>query len=165
MTIASSTTKPVEIVSAMSVRLFRLYPSRYMTPNVPTSESGTATLGITVAASVRRKRKMTSTTSAIVSISSNSPSSTEARIVVVRSVRIRTSIEDGSDAWSCGRRRLMRSTTAMMLAPGCRWMFTRTAGVVSIHAACFTFSAASITRATSERWTGAPFLYEMMSGL
>jgi hypothetical protein len=28
--------------------LFRLYPSKYITPNVPTSESGTATLGITV---------------------------------------------------------------------------------------------------------------------
>ena len=40
MTIASSTTKPVETVSAMSDRLSRLKPSRYMTTSVPTSESG-----------------------------------------------------------------------------------------------------------------------------
>src|SRR3984957_11051834 len=46
ITIASSTTNPVEIVSAINVRLFRLYPARYITPNVPTSDNGTATLGI-----------------------------------------------------------------------------------------------------------------------
>ncbi len=33
-------------------------------------------------------------------------------------------------ACSCGSSVLMRSTTAMMLAPGWRWMFTMTAGVV-----------------------------------
>src|SRR5258706_529461 len=43
-TIASSTTNPVEIASAISERLSRLKPSRYMPPNVPTSESGTARL-------------------------------------------------------------------------------------------------------------------------
>ena len=52
----------------------------------------------------------------------------------------------------------MRSTTLMMLAPGWRWMFTMTAGLSFIQAACFTFSAPSITSATSARRTGAPFL-------
>src|SRR4029450_7504390 len=61
ITIASSTTKPVEMVRAMSVRLFKLYPSRYITAKVPTIESGTATLGISVAESVRRNRKMKAT--------------------------------------------------------------------------------------------------------
>ena len=37
------------------------------TPKVPTIDSGTATLGITVAEKLRRKRKMTITTSAMVS--------------------------------------------------------------------------------------------------
>ncbi len=157
ITIASSTTKPVEIVSAMSVRLFREKPSRYIAPKVPTSESGTATLGMTVPTAVRRKRKMTMTTRPIVSISSNSTSRTEARIVVVRSVRIETFTAEGSDARSWGRSLLTRSTTAMMFAPGWRWMFTMTAGVRFIQAACFTFSAESTTAATSERWTGAPF--------
>ena len=71
ITMASSTTNPVEIVSAISVRLFRLYPKRYMTPNVPTIESGTATLGITVAERFRRNKKITITTNATVNISSN----------------------------------------------------------------------------------------------
>ena len=58
-----------------------------MTPKVPTIESGTATAGMMVAASDRRKRKMTMTTSAMVRTSSNSTSLTEARMVLVRSVR------------------------------------------------------------------------------
>ena len=95
ITMASSTTKPVEMVSAISERLFRLKPSRYMTPNVPTSESGTATAGMTVAARLRRKRKITSTTSTTDSTSSNCTSATEARMVVVRSVRTVTWTDGG----------------------------------------------------------------------
>src|SRR5664279_4322112 len=41
ITIASSTTNPVEMVSAMSVRLFRLYPRAYIAANVPLSLIGT----------------------------------------------------------------------------------------------------------------------------
>ena len=135
-----------------------------MTPNVPTSDSGTATLGMMVAATVRRKRKITMTTSAMTSISSNSTSWTEARIVVVRSVRIATSMAEGSDARSCGRSCLTRSTTAMMFAPGWRWMFRITAGTSFIQAACFRFSVSSMTLAMSERWMGEPFLYATTSG-
>src|ERR1039458_9013735 len=87
MTMASSTTNPVEMVNAMSVRLLRLYPSKYITPNVPTIDNGTATLGINVARRFRRKKKITMTTSTIVNANSNSTSFTDARIVVVRSVR------------------------------------------------------------------------------
>ncbi len=50
----------------------------------------------------------------------------------------------------------MRSTTAMMFAPGCRWMFTMTAGVRFIHAACMVFSEPSMMSATSDMRTGAP---------
>ncbi len=49
ITMASSTTKPVEIVSAIRDRLSSEYPSRYITPKVPTMDSGTAMLGMTVA--------------------------------------------------------------------------------------------------------------------
>jgi hypothetical protein len=49
ITMASSTTKPVEMVRAMSDRLSRLKPSAYMAAKVPTRESGTATLGMMVA--------------------------------------------------------------------------------------------------------------------
>ena len=64
-------------------------------------------------------------------------------MVVVRSVRMETCTEDGSVLCSCGKRALMRSTTWMMFAPGCRWMLTMTAGVSFIHAACLMFSAPS----------------------
>ena len=53
--------------------------------------------GITVAARLRRNRKMTITTRATVSINSNSTSATEARMVVVRSVKMLTLTEDGRD--------------------------------------------------------------------
>src|ERR1035438_10234423 len=97
MTMASSTTKPVEIVNAIKVRLFKLYPSRYMTPKVATSDSGTAMPGMMVEAILRRKRNMTITTSATVSINSNCTSLTEARMVVVLSVRMLTWMDEGSD--------------------------------------------------------------------
>ena len=77
-------------------------------------------------------------------------------MVVVRSVRMSTFTAEGSDARSWGRSALIRSTTAMMLAPGWRWMFMMTAGTRFIQAACFTFSAPSTTAATSESRTGAP---------
>ena len=96
ITIASSTTKPVAMVSAISERLSRLKPSRYITPSVPTSESGTDRLGMMVAGMVRRKKKITTTTSTTASASSNSTSATEARMVTVRSVSTPTSTAAGS---------------------------------------------------------------------
>ena len=62
-TIASSTTNPVAIVIAISERLSMLYPQRYITPNVPSSDTGTATLGMRVARTFRRNRKTTRITS------------------------------------------------------------------------------------------------------
>ena len=112
--------------------------------------------GMMVAAKLRRNRKMTITTSAMVSISSYSTSLTEARMVTVRSVSTRTCTLAGRLVRSCGSNFWMRSTTAMMLAPGWRWIFTMTAGVRSIQAACCEFSAASTMVATSEARTAAP---------
>ncbi len=120
MTMASSTTKPVEIVSAISDRLSRLKLSRYMTPRQPTSDSGADRLGISVAGSVRRKTKMTRTTSTIAMRSSNSTSLTEARIVVVRSLSTVASTPAGKPASICGSCLRMESTTWMTLAPGWR---------------------------------------------
>ena len=53
-TMASSTTKPVATVSAISDRLSRLKPSRYIAPKVPISDSGTATLGTSAARALRK---------------------------------------------------------------------------------------------------------------
>src|SRR5579862_5432727 len=63
-TMASSTTNPVEMARAIRDKLSRLYPSRYITPNVPTRESGTAILGMIVARTVRKKTKTNMSTSA-----------------------------------------------------------------------------------------------------
>src|ERR1700736_1640366 len=90
ITMASSTTNPVEIVSAIKERLFRLKPTRYMIPKVPIRESGKATLGITVAQSRRKKMKITSTTKATVKMSVNCTSRPEAGIVSVGSVGYKT---------------------------------------------------------------------------
>jgi len=75
---------------------------------------------MTVAEKLRRKRNMTITTSATVSSISNCTSATEARIVVVRSVSTTTCTEAGSELRSCGISALIRSTTAMIFAPGWR---------------------------------------------
>ena len=73
-----------------------------------------------VADTLRRNKKITITTSATVSMSENFTSRTDARIVVVRSVRIETSMDAGRLALSCGNSFFTRSTTWMMFAPGCR---------------------------------------------
>src|SRR5579862_9320412 len=165
MTIASSTTKPVEMVSAISVRLLRLNPNAYIAAKVPTRESGTATLGMIVAAKVRRNTKMTATTSATHSISSNSTSDTDARTVVVRSVSTAILMIGGMVARSFGSSALMLSTTLMMLAPGWRWMFTITAGTLFIQADSSLFSTPSTTFDTSLSMTGAPFRYASTTSL
>ncbi len=167
ITMASSTTKPVEMVSAISVRLLIEKPARYITPKVPTSESGTATLGISVAVLLRRKTKITATTRTMASISSACMSCTDARIVTVRSVSTCTSSEAGSVSLSCGSRAWMRSTVSITLAPGWRLMLritparTPLSGVPA-QAARRVFSASSTVSATSDRRTGLPFLNAMM---
>ncbi len=85
ITIASSTTKPVPMVSAISDRLSSEKPAKYITQNVAISDSGSATPAITVALTVRRKMNTTSTTSATASVSVNCTSRIDAWIVSVRS--------------------------------------------------------------------------------
>src|ERR1700680_4635978 len=117
-TIASSTTKPVQIARAIRERLSRLYCNRYMTPNVPMMDRGTAMLGIIVAQTLRKNRKMTMTTSAAVNNIVNSISLTDARIVVVRLKLVSSATVggiDGRNSWSSAN---MRSTVSITLAPG-----------------------------------------------
>ena len=120
ITIASSTTNPVEMVKAINERLSRLKPASFMTPNVPITAKGSATLGITVAHNLRRKTKITITTRPMVRSKVNCTSRTDARIVWVRSVRIDTLTEGGIEASSRGSSALTRSAVSMMFAPGWR---------------------------------------------
>ena len=85
ITIASSTTKPTDRVRAIRVILLTEKPRPYIAANVPIIESGRARLGITVAEILRRNKKMTRITRAIVSSKVNLTSATESLIDSVRS--------------------------------------------------------------------------------
>ena len=87
---------------------------------MPTRESGTVMPGMTVAQKLRRKTKITITTSATVRIRVKRTSLTEARIVAVRSEAIETLIAGGMEASSCGSSALTLSTVSITLAPGTR---------------------------------------------
>ena len=164
-TIASSTTKPVAMVSAMSDRLFRLKPARYITPNVATSETGTATAGIRVARPLRRNRNTTMITSAIAMTRVLSTSRRDARMVLVRSSTSCRSIVLGIEARSSGRSSRTRSVVSMMLAFGCRLMITSTEDLPLAIPALRRSSTESTTSATSERRTAEPLRYATMSGM
>ena len=158
MTIASSTTKPVAIVSDISDRLSSEKPNRYIPANVPTIESGADKLGISVARRSRRNTKITSTTSTTASPSSNSTSLTDERMVPVWSERIVTSKPAGSVFSSLGSVALTASTTAITLDPGWRCTLRMMEGVRLAQPASSLFSGPSTTVATSESRTGPPFL-------
>ena len=74
--------------------LSRLKPRSDIAANVPTMEAGSARLGMTVAEMLRRNRKMTITTSAMVSTIVNLMSWTDSRIDCDRSLRT-ASVERG----------------------------------------------------------------------
>ena len=120
MTIASSTTKPTDRVSAISVILLTENPKPYMAANVPIMESGRARLGITVAERLRRKRKITRITRAIVSSRVNFTSETDALIDSERSKRVFNWTDAGSWLRKIGTCFLILSTTSMVLVPGWR---------------------------------------------
>jgi len=155
-TMASSTTKPVATVIAMSDRLFRLKPSRYMTPKVPSSETMVATAGTTVARMLRRKTLTTSTTRMIDSTRVNSISCSEARMEFVRSDATCRVTSPGSCACRVGSSARTPSTVSMTLASGCRVTSTMTAGWPLNRPRVLMFSTPSITSATSCRRIAAP---------
>ena len=99
-----------------------LYPQRYMMAQVPSSETGTATPGISVARPLRRKIKTTMMTRTMEIINVHSTSSTEARMVVVRSRTMVISMPAGMDALIESSSARSRSTVWMILAPGWRKM-------------------------------------------
>ena len=135
-----------------------------MTPNVPTSESGTTTPGMAVAHGSRRNTNTTSTTREIATRSVSSTSLMEARIVVVRSIITDRSMAPGITARSSGRSARRRSTVAMMLAPGCRKMMRRTPGFPFAMPVVRTSSTESSTSATSASRTGRPRRLATTSG-
>ncbi|MNN06736.1 hypothetical protein D3C81_1195370 [compost metagenome] len=66
-TIASSTTMPIDSTNPNNDRVLSEKPIRYMTANVPTSDTGTAIRGISEARQLRRNSTTTTTTRRIAS--------------------------------------------------------------------------------------------------
>ncbi len=102
MTIASSTTKPIERISAIIERLFMLKFSICITANVPRMENGRARPGMSVADPLWRKRKMTATTSRSVMSIVHWMSANALRMDFERSCRTCRLTDEGSCAWSDG---------------------------------------------------------------
>ena len=127
-----------------------------MTPNVPTSEIGTATAGMIVAQSLRRNTKITSTTRPMVRSSVNWTSATLARIVCVRSEAMTSSMPAGRAAWSRGSAALIASTVAMTLAPGWRWIASTTADRLLNQPCSVMSSGPTVALPTSRSRIGAP---------
>ena len=89
-----------------------------MAENVPMIDMGSARLGMIVAERLRKKRKMTSTTSTIASIRVNLTSPTDSRMDVERSNRISRLTDAGITARKVGNSFLMESTTSTVFVPG-----------------------------------------------
>ena len=85
ITIASSTTNPTEIVSAIKEKLSMVKPKNHIPTRVPQIDSGTVTAAASVATRRRMKISTTSSTRAILISNVVRTSRTLARIVVVRS--------------------------------------------------------------------------------
>ena len=92
--------------------------SRYIAPSVAISEIGTASAGMTVAETLRRNRKITMMTSAMVSASVSWTSCTASRIDVERSFSTFKAAPRGNWLSKLGSSALIRSTTWTVLASG-----------------------------------------------
>ncbi len=156
ITMASSTTKPVPMVSAISERLSSEKPQNHMIPKVATSDSGSATPAMMVARIVRRKISTTMMTSATLRISVNWTSRTDARMLVVASCTTVSVAPTGIERCSLGSSLRMRSTVSITLAPGWRWMSRTMAGWPWYQPPTLLFSSPSTMSATSLSSTGAP---------
>jgi len=156
MTMASSTTKPVPTVSAISDRLSSPNPKSHISANVPISDRGSAVPAIRVADHVRRNRRTTRMTSATLSKSVNCTSAIDARMVPVRSLTTASRASPGRARCSRSSSTRMRATVSTMLAPGWRLMSTTTAGSPWYQAPINAFSNPSSICATSRNSTGAP---------
>src|SRR5260370_9978394 len=92
-------------------------------------EGGTGAVGMIVAQTFRRKAKTTKITRIMEIVRAISTSWTEARIVVVRSMATFRWSEGEMEARRKGTMAMMRSTVAIMFAPGWRKMVMMTPGV------------------------------------
>src|SRR5215475_4146475 len=110
ITTASSMMKPTAIVSAINDTLSIVYPTRYITAQVDNSDTGIVTLGMMVARTFRRDRNITRMTRPMLTAMVNWTSSTEARMVCVRSPITCNLIDGGRATLISGKTALTSST-------------------------------------------------------
>ena len=128
-TIASSTTRPVATISAISERLLSEKPHRYITAKLPTSGDRHRRDGIIAARKLARNSSTTRMTSPTAMNSVRSASCSVARMAGERSLA--TSSVDAAREERPQRRQLRRDArrrSAMMLASGWRLTTSSTAG-------------------------------------
>ena len=125
---------------------------------VPSRASGTVMPGMMVAQALRRNKKITMTTSAMVRTSVNSTSCTAALMVVVRFAMMSTLIDEGTDAMACGSRFSTRCSASMTLAPGCLLTSSRMPLRPFCQAVSRVFSGPSTAMPMSRMRMAAPFL-------
>ncbi len=135
-----------------------------MQANVPTIDMGIDRLGMSVADTFRRKRKITSTTRISVITSVSLTSSTDSWMGSERSNRTCRETEAGSWARKVGSSARTRRATSTVLVPGCRWTAITIARWSTNQAAVLSFSTPSITVPSSCRRTGLPLKYVTMTG-
>src|SRR3954468_18775471 len=93
-----------------------------MMANVPTMDIGSAMLGMMVAETFRKNRKITMMTRKMVSNKVNFTSFTDSRIDCERSNTTLSFTAAGICFWMVGSNCLIESTTATVFVPGCFWM-------------------------------------------
>src|SRR5437588_224430 len=118
ITMASSTTNPTESVSAISDKLFKLYPNRYITANVPMIDKGTTAPGIMVAETLRKNKKITMITRQMVSNRVKRTSLMDWRMESERSNATNRFTVGGISLRKTGSSFRMLSTTSTVLVPG-----------------------------------------------
>src|ERR1700722_4372090 len=120
---------------------------------------GSARLGINVADTFLRNRKITSTTNTSVNSSVNLTSSTDASIDWERSYSVTTCTVLGISLWIRARAALTPSATLTVFVPGWRWTASTMAGSALTQLAVLLFWTSFETRPISDRRTGAPLRY------
>ena len=156
MTMASSTTKPIEMASAISERLSIEKPASHIPAQVPASASGTEIPAAIVGVIRRRNANTTPITRNAVASSVNCMSSTLARMVPVRSTSVEISTPAGIHCLISGISALTRSTVSMTLASPCLVIWISTAGCLLNQAIERLLRTESSTSATSDSRTKLP---------
>ncbi len=155
-TMASSTTKPTEMVNASSETLSTLNPASHIITTVPASDSGTEIIAAKVGTSRRRNRNTTSVTSEMLAASVSWRSSMLLRMLTVWSDMVATVTSGGISRWMSGMAARMASTVLTTLPSAVLLTMRMTAGSWLNQPALRRLSRLSSIRATSPSRTTVP---------